>query len=973
MRSHRFSASLLLALTAPMIAVVAEARETGNIHGEVVDEGGLPVPNATVTVSGSELAGERVATTNADGGYRFDGLQPGSYDLTVSIDGAVVAKALVSVSLETTTWASLPIKMGGTAAEVDVITVRPAVDTTQTAFSTALDEGAIQNLPIGRSYQDVANAVPGVSGRIDTSEGGGGDGNPSVRGEGQYGNNFYIDGVSTRDPATKTFGMNVNFDAIEQVQVYTDGAPAEFGQFTGMLVNVVTKDGGDEHHGSAAMYYTQHAWIEPEYDIFDPAKEKEVPTTKAMFRSPTLAATAGGPVIKEKLWYFSALDLSHDWFVPEGTAPKPNEIPKDGGMYSDVAINVNSLDFLGKLTWFPTNALTLRYTFQGNYAAQARYDASQFIEPEATSDRVDFSMSHLITGMLAPDEHNTLELRAGFTNINIDVVPTSGDRDTPARLDEQGVLHDNAMQFDLNDRNRLGGGLTYTRLLEKFAGEHRIRVGSEYWLLLDKRDLFHTGADTIEWIDASGNPTGDQVDVGTEYHSYAGYPCEERDYSDCGIREHWTNVGPLGNTVHTATAFAQDDWQPAKQLAVNFGARFDMEDGRNDEGDRPRSRLPEEFNLHPRTERFKGRYGPIFMVAPRVGAAYDPMADGKTKISGHYGQYYDLAGNNLWSWSNARSADSFVRYVRDAATGQWVWSNTQDAVGSPLLYDEHLRPARMDKINVGVERELVDGLAVGIRGILSRTSDAPEDVDTDLSDWYIMNVPIKDRMYRGIELTATKNFDEVWQILASYTLQESYGHLPGQFELAPGAGSGSDGNNVGVYLDDVGEQDARARFYDNGLGWILDGFKGLGHYSVTDPDYYDTAGYYGYLPYHSFHMVKVNGSYTAPFGTTFGVVYEFDSGHAWEKRTLVPFYGYDAFGEGRGSRFMPAVHYVDVRLAHEIGLGAEDRSIEATLDIYNLPGFAQSITYFSNDAPGFGSTLYRQSPRAIQAGLKFRY
>lgn len=953
--------SLMLALTAPMIAMVAEARETGNIHGEVVDEGGLPVPNATVTLSGRELAGERTATTDDDGTYRFDGLMPGQYDLTVSFDGAVVAKAVVSVSLETTTWASLPIKIGGTAAEVDVITVRPAVDTTQTAFSTALDEGAIQNLPVGRSYQDVANTLPGVSGRVDTSEGGGGDGNPSVRGEGQYGNNFYIDGVSTRDPATKTFGMNVNFDAIEQVQVYTDGAPAEFGQFTGMVVNVVTKDGGDEHHGSAAVFYSQHAWFDREYDIFDPGREKEVPTTKAMFRSPNFAGTAGGPLIPEKLWYFTALDLSHDWFVPEGLEKKD-------------AINLDGGNLLAKVTWFPTNALTLRYVFQGNLTVQLKEDASQFVAPEATTDRRDFSMSHLLNAQIKPDAANTLELRAGYTNINIDVVPSSGDVETPSALDEQGVLHENAVQYDLNDRNRIGGGFVYERFLEKIAGEHRIRLGSEYWYLIDQRDIRNTGEDTnFEWIDSNGNPTGDTVVVGTRYASYAGYPCEEKDFSDCGIREHWTNVGPLGNTVHTLNAFVQDDWKPAKQLAFNLGARFDMEDGRNDAGDRPPARDPSQFDVHPRSKRDKGDFGPLLMVAPRLGVAYDPWADGKTKFAGHYGQYYDLVGNNLWSWSNTRSADSFVRFVRDPATGEYVWSNTQDAVGHPLMYDFALRPARMDKVNIGIEREVADGLALGIRGILSRTNDIPEDVDTNLSSWYIMNVPIKDRMYRGIELTATKNFDDVWQVLASYTLQESYGHAPGQFELAPGSESGSDGNNVGVYLDDVGEQKRRAFYYDNGLGWILDGFKGLGHYSVTDPEYNDTAGYYGYLPYHSFHMIKLNGSYTAPFGTTFGLVYEFDSGHAWEKRTLVPFYGYDAFGEGRGSRFMPPVHYVDVRFAHEIGLGTEERSLEATLDIFNLPGFAQSITYFSNDAPGFGSTLYRQSPRAIRGGLKFRY
>src|SRR5690606_727403 len=176
----------------------------------------------------------------------------------------------------------------------------------------------------------------------------------------------------------------------------------------------------------------------------------------------------------------------------------------------------------------------------------------------------------------------------------------------------------------------------------------------------------------------------------------------------------------------------------------------------------------------------------------------------------------------------------------------------------------------------------------------------------------------------------------------------SYGHTPGQFELASNATSGSNGNNVGVYMDDIGEQDVRAAYYEGGLGWLLEGLKGLGRYSVTDPTYNDDAGFYGYLPYHSFHNLKLNGSYTLPFGTTLGLVYEFDSGHAWQKRSLVSFYGYDSFAEGRGSRFMPAAHYVDFRVAHRFEF-SEDSSLEATLDIFNMPGAQTPITYFEND------------------------
>jgi hypothetical protein len=951
----------------------AWALETGNMQGVVEDESGVPVPGAEVIVSGTELAGERKYTTGEDGAFRFDGLSPGTYDVTVLFKGATIARAEVRVALSTTTNVPIPAKMGGISAEVEVIGYRPAIDTTSSGFGSALSEGQIQNLPVGRSYQDVVETIPGVSGRIDTSEGGGGDGNPSVRGEGQYGNNFFIDGVSTRDPATKTFGQNVNFDSIQDIQVYTDGAPAEYGQFTGMVVNVVTKDGGDEHHGSAAIFYSQHAFFDKTYPILDLASAKEIETTKARFWSPTFAGTAGGPIIQEKLWYFGSLDLSYDDAYPEGVD-------------SDKPIQSRGLSAQAKVTWFPTTAWTLRYQVGFSYDALPKWDLSQFTLEEASTNRIDWDQSHRITATLAPDDLNILELRLGYLNTNLDIVPVSGDELTPAYQDEQGALHGNAYQYDYNDRNRYGGSVMYTRLLNNVLGNHEFKGGADAYVLVQSREIVNTGRITdFTWlVDEDLNGVPEEVpdgptDVGTRYQSGPGYPCVEPDFSDCFIREHWINAGALPLTIRTYSAFIQDDWEPIDGLTANLGVRADIEDGRNNEGKRPVSQLTTEFQKPEEEPRTEETFGPIAVFSPRIGFAWDPLRDGRTKFSGHYGWYYDLAGGNLWDWSNSRSANGFVRYVRDAS-GNWVYSNTQDPTGSPLIYDENLKPARLEKFNVAIEREVIKDLAVGLRGILSTTKNIPEDVQYDSgldgsgNDWYITNSSVKRRQYRALELTVNKQFDEVWQLYGAYTLSESFGHTPGQFELAPGATSGSDGNNVGIYLDDVNDKDDRAALYDAGVGWYLEGFKGLGYCDPNDPNFCDEAGWFGYLPYHSFHLITLNGSYTAPFGTTFGLVYEFDSGHAWQKRSDVLFYGPgSAFNQGRGTRMMPAVHYVDVRLAHEIGLGKEDRSLEATLDIFNLPGFAQSITYFENDAPGFGETLYRQSPRSVRLGLKMRY
>jgi hypothetical protein len=856
--------------------------------------------------------------------------------------------------------------MGGVSAEVEVIGYKPVIDTTSSSFSTSLGEDSIQNLPVGRSYQDAVNMLPGVYGRVDTDAGGPGDGNPSVRGEGQYGNNFMVDGVSTRDPATKYPGASVNFDAIQEIQAYTDGAPAEYGQFTGMMVNVVTKDGGDEHHGSIAAFYAQHAWFDSEYDIYDPDEHKEIPTTKQKDWNPVLDATAGGPLIKEKLWYFTAVGLRYDSFRPEGLDEKLDPLLTYGG------------NFMGKVTWFPSTQWTLRYIYSNRLSIGKKFDAGPIVSDEATSNSRVFEQSHRINATWTPDDKNTLELRLGMINRASDSVPSLGDSSIPSRTNGSGVLLDNANDEDLNDRNRLGGSIEFTRYLEHVLGDHRFKAGADAWLLIDQREIINQGETTIDWLvdeNGDGVPEVDgQKAVGTHYYGQGDeFPCVEPDYSDCYSQEHWTNVGPLANKVKTYSAFLQDDWQPIKQLTANLGVRVDIEDFKNDVGDRIPTQKASDAGK-PEEERSKpGELGPQFMPAPRLGLVLDPWADGKTKVSAFYGQFYDIEGSGLWEWSNTKSANGFVRSINDG-TGNFVWSNTQDPAGTPLIYEEGIKPGRMDKANVAIEREIAKDLSIGIRGILSQTINMPEDVDVNLNDWYIMSLPErKQRNYRALEFTLQKQWDEVWQVYGAYTLQESYGHLPGQFELPLGADYGGDGNNVGVYLDDIGDRATRQSYYDAGAGWLVEGFKGLGRYSPAEPEYYDEAGWFGYLPYNSFHAIKLNGSYTAPFGTTFGLVYEFDSGHSWEKTTSVPFYGYNGFGQGRGSRVMPAVHYVDGRIAHEIGLGKEDRSLEATLDIFNIPGFAQAITYWPVDEDGFGSTVFRQAPRSVRLGVKMRY
>ncbi|MBN1337226.1 MAG: TonB-dependent receptor [Deltaproteobacteria bacterium] len=941
---------LLLLPAIACYASVVQAAELGSVRGRVLDDASQPVAGAGIVLEGVNVAGQMIAKTNNSGTFQILSVPPGNHELLVTREGFAPMRYKVHVRTNQSSFVPVTLQRADTAGEEIVVEeALPVIDATRSATSTELSVDLIQNLPVGRSFQDVTNMVPGVYGRVDTQSGGPSGGNPSVRGEGQYGNNYLIDGISTRDPATKTFGSDVNFDAIQEIQVYTDGLPAEFGEATGMLVNVVTKDGADEHFGSAA--YFGHLSAAPgTYMILDTTEGMEVERDKRDFLNHELSLTAGGPIMKERLWYFAAIDMGRSKIEYEAMDPDHPYTSFNG-------------QGLGKLTWFVNDDITAQYQVGYAFNNIENYETSGLYAPEAQALYESRDLTNILTFRWRPSASSNLELKLSSLNSSIDVVPASGEEEVPSVIDfDTGAITGNYDSFDYNDRSRLGGSLKFTQVVEDVLGDHTFKVGIEEWMLKDAREIVYTGS----WSEGEGD--GYQfwrLDSG-------GYPCTAGgDYLDCYGFTEYSNVGePLGHKGLVTVGFLQDDWQIGP-LTLNLGVRIENERLYQNEGDV-----------------IYDKWAP----APRLGAAWDVTGDSKTLVSVNAGRYYDLAGNTFADWGDTRSAYVYKEYQYDPSTGEYVMIWEQNPETNPLVYCTEqsleywdgedpdmgalareacnqygmLKPYHTDKIVVGIEREILPLFAVGVKAILSQTRDIPEDVDYDLDVWVIANPESKLRDYRALEFTVEKKYDGVWQALASYTLSEAKGTTPGQFELASGGQTGSNGNEVGVYLDDVNDRDVRQMYFDYGYGWLLDGLSGLG---TVDDD----AGYYGYLPYHSFHVVKVAGSYTAPWGTTVGAVYEYDSGHAWQRRSMVELYGdYFGFPEGRGSRFMPAVHYFDLRAAHSFRLGGK-RSVEVSVDAFNVLDLESPITYYENDNPMFGLTMYRQSPRSVRAGLKFVY
>jgi outer membrane receptor protein involved in Fe transport len=280
------------------------AQSTGGLRGTVLDKDGQPIVGATVSVSNPDLNINTGAATDAKGEFRIAPLPPGKgYSLTVAFptmgkitqsDIEVPANKMlvVPITLRPSKELTETVKVTGTS---DV------VDTESTTTSTNISSEFIDALPIlGRNYQDVLTLAPGVT-DVD------GDGNPNIHGARDTDVNTLVDGVSTVDPVTGQVGQQLNINSIQDVEVITSGASAEFDRAQGGFVRVSTKSGGNDFEGSFRFDY-RGSVLDGDGAGIDNATLHGGLTEHGLrdltFNDLLPAVTVSGPIVKDKAWYF---------------------------------------------------------------------------------------------------------------------------------------------------------------------------------------------------------------------------------------------------------------------------------------------------------------------------------------------------------------------------------------------------------------------------------------------------------------------------------------------------------------------------------------------------------------------------------------------------------------------------------------------------------------------------------------------
>src|SRR3954452_7886635 len=282
----RFALVLALALL-PALAF-GQRTTTGTVAGKIIDASGAVVPGVTISVSSPEALGQFSAVTDAQGLYRVANLPPATSDIRAELAGFQTIIRKETVRLNAVTEVNFTIAIGSVAETVTVSGESPIVDPERAGLSVNLNSQALTSVPVttSRRFQDAWLVVPGVNINPATQELTGSERRTS------------LDGADVTDPyGGDIFAVNLNYDAIQDIEIKALGAEASDGpSMVGQSMNIVTKSGGNSFHGSAALFMIPQA--------FNGSNVEGIPANKRIDYQPDL--TLGGPIQRDRVWFFSA-------------------------------------------------------------------------------------------------------------------------------------------------------------------------------------------------------------------------------------------------------------------------------------------------------------------------------------------------------------------------------------------------------------------------------------------------------------------------------------------------------------------------------------------------------------------------------------------------------------------------------------------------------------------------------------------
>jgi outer membrane receptor protein involved in Fe transport len=622
----RFRFALLPALLLLLTAGNALGQLSASLTGTVMTDG-TALPGVLVTVTSPALQGSRTTVTGENGGYSIAALPPGDYTVTFELAGMATVRKTANLALSTTQRLDAELRMAAVAEAISVTASAPVVmESTQVA--TTLTSKTIDELPVGRTVLAAALLAPGVN--DNTASGS----QLSISGGPGYDNLVMVNGVAitenVRSQATSLFIE----DAIQETTVLTGAISAEYGRFTGGVVNSITRSGGNTFSGSLRDSLTNDDWtrmtpFEGQADPIDNINE-------------VYEATLGGFIMRDRLWFFGSGRSAET--SGSGTLSRSN-IP-----YVRVS---EEKRIEGKLTAQVTQKHSIVGAFLDRDSSTTNDFFSTVMDTASLYDRED--PQSLLSAHYSGIFTNNLLLEAHYADRTYGISRGGGSqfRDLikgTLMLDARdGSRRFNSPTFCAACGNKDRNSEAYTLKMNYFRGtsslgSHSIVAGVERYSDRRFEPNNQSGSDFRVFVNGTVRQGGTSTGVPLLTPDGQLYPIFDNNPARTFIR--WTPVFAAGaeNNLTTDSLFLNDRWDFSERWSFNLGIRYDMNDTVNADGDQ----ISDDSGF-----------------SPRLGAIFDPRGDGRHRISASVSRYQSRVVEGPATSGETAGAPGAVDFIYD--------------------------------------------------------------------------------------------------------------------------------------------------------------------------------------------------------------------------------------------------------------------------------------------------------------------